>query len=50
MRDGFFYPILTLIIDYFSCSPLSTAFSIGKIIKKAPENPKFAEMRHGDII
>ena len=27
---GFFYPILTRIMDYFSCSPLSTAFYIGK--------------------
>ena len=26
----FFYPILTRIMDYFSCSPLNTAFYIGK--------------------
>ena len=34
MRDGFFYPILTLIIDYFSCSPISTAFSVRKSLKR----------------
>ena len=26
-RDRFFYPVLTRIMDHFSCSPLNTAFS-----------------------
>ena len=34
VRDGFFYPILELIMDSFSCSPLNTSFCIGKNMKK----------------
>ena len=34
----------------FSCSPLIPAFYIGKKTRKwFPENPEFAEMRHGDV-
>ena len=50
-QGGFFYPILTRIFDSFSCSPLSTAFNIGKKnMKRLPEDPEFAEIRHGDVI
>ena len=34
-RDGFFYPRLTRIMDYFSSSPLNTLFYIGKNMKKS---------------
>ena len=32
-------------MDSFSCSPLNTLF-----INRLPENPEYAEMRHGDVI
>ena len=48
-REGFFYPILTRKMDTFSCSPLNTSFYIGKHKKMLPENPEYAEMRHGDV-
>ena len=41
--DGFFYPILTQIMDSFSCSPLNTTASY---FKKAPRVPECADMRH----
>ena len=45
-REGqLFYPILTQIMDYFSCSPLSIAFDIGGF-KKIMNSL----MRHGDVI
>ena len=50
VRDRFFYPILTRIMDSFSCSPLNTSFYIWKTWKKLPENPQKAEMRHGHAI
>ena len=50
LGDGFFYVILTRIIDSFSCSPLCTAFYIGKTWKRLPGNPEYAEMWHGEII
>ena len=37
-RDGLFYPILTQIIDSFSCSPLNTSFYIWQHEKRLPEN------------
>ena len=46
----FFYPILTWIMNSFSCSPLNTSFYIGKPWKSLPENPEYAEMQHGDLI
>ena len=51
-RDAFFYPILTQILDYFSCSSryISTAFYIGKTWKSLPENPESAYRRHSDVI
>ena len=49
-RDGFFYPTLTRLMDSFSCSALNTSFYIGKTWKRLPENPEYAEMRHGDVI
>ena len=45
-----FYPILTQIVDSFSCSPLCTTFYIEKRWKRLPEYHEFAEMRHGDVI
>ena len=36
--DRFFYPILTQIMDSFSCSPLNTSFYIRKAWKRLPEN------------
>ena len=45
-RGGFFYPTLNLMMDTFSCSP----FILGKMWKRLPENPEYAEMRHGDVI
>ena len=47
-RDGFFYPILTRIMDSFSYSQLNTSFILEKL--KIPENCEYADMRHGDII
>ena len=44
VRDEFFYPILTQIIDTFSCSTLNTAFIYLK--KKLPEVPEYAKMLH----
>ena len=41
--DRFFYPILTHIIDSFSCSQLNTEFLYVKRIQKVPE---YAEMQH----
>ena len=40
--DGLFYPILTQIMDYFSCSPLNTSFYDEKNMKLLPE---FDEMQ-----
>ena len=49
--DGFLYPILTGIMDSFSCLPLNISFYIAKKTwKRLPENPEFPEMRHGDVI
>ena len=39
----------TRIMDNFSCSPLNTSFILEKSWKSLPENPEYAEMRHGDI-
>ena len=49
VRDGYFNPILTRIMDSFSCSPLKASFYIVKTRKRFPENPKNADMR-GDVI
>ena len=50
-REGrIFYPILTRIMDSFSCSPLITSFILKKTWKSLPENYEYAEMRHGDVI
>ena len=38
-RDGFFYPTLTRIMDFFSCSPLFF------IVNKLPEVPEYAKMQ-----
>ena len=35
---------------FFSCSPLNASFYIGNTWKRLPENPEYAEMRHGDVI
>ena len=48
MRDRFFYPILTRIMDTFSCSPLNTSFYNGKREKEF-QKPEYAELRHGDV-
>ena len=48
-REGRIF-LLSQIMDSFSCSPLNTSFYIGKTWKRLPENPEYAEMRHGDII
>ena len=37
-------------IGFFSCSPLNTSFYIGKIVKRLPENPEYAEIQHDDVI
>ena len=37
-------------MDSFSRLPLNTSFYIGKNVKRLPENPEYAEMRHGDVI
>ena len=42
--EGQIIPILTQIIDYFSYSPLKTTFLY--LIKRLPEVPEYAEMRH----
>ena len=34
---------------FFSCSPLNTSFILEKLEKKLPENPEYAEIRHGDV-
>ena len=55
-EGGFFYPILTRIMDSISCSLPNTAFYIEKSRDPPPpppphpENPEFAEMRHRDAI
>ena len=49
-RDGFFYPILTKIMDSFSCSPLNTSFHTRKTWKSLPENPEYTEMPHSDVV
>ena len=41
-------PILTKLWILFSCSPLNTSFILEKL--GLPENPEYAEMRHGDVI
>ena len=46
-RDGFFDPILTRIMDFFSCSPFNTAFIVLKLL---PEVPEHAEMLRCDMI
>ena len=43
-RDRFFDPILTQIMDSFSCSPSNTVFYVLKQI--LPDVPEYAEMRH----
>ena len=48
MRDRFFYPILTLMVDSFSCSILNNPFYFRKACERRPENPEYAEMRHCD--
>ena len=47
--DGFFYPTLTQIMDFFL---LTTKYHIlyWKTWKRLPENPEFADMRHGEVI
>ena len=50
MRDGFFYPILTQIMDSFSCSPLHTSFLLKKNMQKAPRKSQYAKMRQDDVI
>ena len=44
-REGqiFFYPILTQIMDSFSCSSLNTSFYTGKSLKRLPENPEYTD-------
>ena len=42
VRDRFFYPILTRLMDSFSCSPFNTSFFLLK--KGFPEVPEYAEM------
>ena len=37
---------LTQIMDIFSCSPKNTLFYIGKICKRLPANPDYAEIPH----
>ena len=49
-KEVFFYPILTQIMDSFSCSPLSATFYIGKTRKRLQENPECAEVQHGGVI
>ena len=50
-REGqIFFSVLTLIMDYLSCSRLSTAFHIGKHEKRLPKNPEYTEIRHGDVV
>ena len=46
----FYYPTLPRIMDSLSCSPLNASFHIGKTKIRLPENPKYAEMLHGDVI
>ena len=36
-------------MDFFSCSLLNTSILFEKHEKKIPENPEYAEMRHGDV-
>ena len=43
IRDGFFYPTLTQILDYFSCSPLF--FLLFYFKNKLPEVPEYAKMQ-----
>ena len=40
LRDGFFYPTITEIMDPISCSPLTLFQS------KFPEVPEYAEMQY----
>ena len=42
VRDGFFYPIFTQVIDSFSCSPLNTIFVY---LKQLPEVLEYSEMQ-----
>ena len=44
VKDRFFCPILTQIIDSFSCSSLNTTFFILK--KAVTEVTEYAEVRH----
>ena len=45
-----FYHTLTLIMNFFSCSPQNTSFYIGKTWTRLPGNPEYSEMRHGDVV
>ena len=40
---GFFNPILTFMMDSFSCSPFNAAFYVSKRLSEVPE---YAEMHH----
>ena len=44
-----FYPVLTQIKEYVSCSPLKPQF-YWKSMKNASRKHEYAEMRHGDVI
>ena len=46
--NGFYYPILTQIVDSLSYSSLNTSFYIEKKKhgKMLAENPEYAEMQH----
>ena len=49
VRDGFFYPILTWIMDSFSCSKLNTSFLLEKH-EKISRKSWNAEIRHVEVI
>ena len=35
---------------FFSCSPFNTSFILDILEQRLSEYPKYAEMRHGDVI
>ena len=48
-RDGFFLAHPHMNNGFFSFSPLSSSFDIGKHEKRLAENPEYSEIRHGDV-
>ena len=49
-REGLIFLSHSHTNNEFFCTPLNTSFCIEKTWKRLPENPEYAEMRHGLVI